>query len=251
MAPPIDPLTNIPLHLELFFDDKYLSSGTGFVIVYESKNYLITNWHILSGRDPKTQSPLSDMADIPNKVRVWHHSSKRWGSWVSKDYALEKNGSKTWMERAISGEKVDIAALLIPSSKDITIYPLDLNLSKTDLLITPSEPVSIIGFPYGQYSAGRLPIWKTGFIASEVELPYDGKPIFLIDASTKPGMSGSPVLAKRDGFFRTSSGSKIGGEAAIKFLGVYSGRVSDDELITLSNLGQVWKPQMINLVIKP
>jgi S1-C subfamily serine protease len=59
----------------------------------------------------------------------------------------------------------------------------------------PIEPVTFIGYPNGLYdSASLLPIVRQGFAATAMNIDYEAKPIFLIDASVFPGSSGSPVF---------------------------------------------------------
>lgn len=123
-----------------------------------------------------------------------------------------------------------------------TIYPLDLASGVFDMIVSPSEPVSIVGFPLGLASAGKFPIWKTGHVASDLDLDYEGKPLFLIDATTKPAMSGSPVIARRIGSYRSTAGLNLGADA-VRFLGVYSGRVNEN---IDASIGYVWKPHVID-----
>lgn len=59
----------------------------------------------------------------------------------------------------------------------------------------PIEPVTFIGYPSGLYdSASLLPIVRQGFAATAMNIDYEAKPVFLIDASVFPGSSGSPVF---------------------------------------------------------
>ena len=59
----------------------------------------------------------------------------------------------------------------------------------------PIEPVTFIGYPSGLYdSASFLPIVRQGYAATAMDVDYEGKPTFLIDASVFPGSSGSPVF---------------------------------------------------------
>lgn len=67
------------------------------------------------------------------------------------------------------------------------------------------------------------------------------RPAFLIDATTKPAMSGSPVFARRVGGWASSTGFNVGGEAT-RFLGVYSGRLPDE---VDASIGFVWKPSAV------
>lgn len=59
----------------------------------------------------------------------------------------------------------------------------------------PIEAVTFIGYPNGLYdSASFLPIVRQGYSATALNVDYEGKPTFLIDASVFPGSSGSPVF---------------------------------------------------------
>ncbi len=107
-----------------------------------------------------------------------------------------------------------------------------MGLSKTDVVVGPAAPVSIVGFPYGLAQQGGLPVWKIGTVASDLDIDIGGKPIFLVDTTARPGMSGSPVYAVRSGAFRSSDGSlhtAIGGSSIKKFLGVYSEQIQAAE----------------------
>lgn len=241
----IDPLSVVPLSVECTIGQSSFS-GTGFIVTHNSINYLITNWHMVTGRNPDTGQPISKTgAADPTTLNIWFHTAGQLGSWVLKTENLldPKTGDKKWIEHP-NGRQVDVVALPISNYTDISIYPFDRNLASTDLILFPSEPVSIVGFPLGLASAGKFPIWKTGHIASDIDLDYNQKPVFLIDATTKSGMSGSPVIARRTGFIITSKGNNIGGQAT-RFLGVYSGRIQDQ-----SDVGMVWKPEVINAILR-
>jgi S1-C subfamily serine protease len=240
----IDPLNVIPLSLQVQNQNSSFT-GTGFIVQYLNTNYIITNWHMVTGRNPVTKQPLSStgFAD-PEKLGVWFHLKNKLGSWILKFIDLiNANGEKKWKEHN-TGNKVDVIALPIPTFDDIQIYPLDLSMANVDILISPSEDVSIVGFPLGHSAGGKFPIWKTGHVASEIEIDYNNKPIFLIDATTKPGMSGSPVFAKRIGIVRNSNGFTMSTGITNRFLGIYSGRIQDE-----TDIGMVWKPKIIEQIL--
>lgn len=247
----IDRLSLVPLFLELLLESYAnqgsLGSGTGFVIQKENQAYLVTNWHVLSGRDPATDNLLYSTGFIPDMVGIWHHVQGKLGTWRRRLVSLKKpDGSPAWLELRQGGRIVDVAALPLSVDTEVQLYPLDLGLAKTALILSPSELVSIVGFPFGLSTGGGFPIWKTGHIASDIDIDYDGLPVFLIDATTKPGMSGSPVIARRILMHQTAGTiTSIGGEA-IRFLGVHSGGLFRGE----ADVGMVWKPEVINSLIK-
>jgi hypothetical protein len=68
----------------------------------------------------------------------------------------------------------------------------------------------------------------------------------MVDATTRSGMSGSPVVLRLTGGFKKSSGGNMIASTGIhtKFLGIYSAQW------TVSELGKVWFPKVINEIIK-
>lgn len=238
----IDPLSVRSLLLELRVNGNNLSTATGFIVSYEEKHFLITNWHVLTGRNPETNKVLSKTGGIPDEIQIVHHSSRRLGEWKKVSEELyDSSGKRRWLEHP-KGKDVDVVALpLIKIDNDIEIYDLDLSLSQTDIIAQPAMPVSIIGFPFGLVSAGAFPIWKTGHIASDPDLDYNNTPAFLIDATTRGGMSGSPVVLRLSGGYRDSNGNWIiSSGTKTKLLGVYSGRIHGN-----SEIGKVWRPKLI------
>lgn len=238
----VDEFSIKPLYLELYRAALQVSVATGFAVRKNDSYYLITNWHVVTGRNPLNGQPIYEVPD-PNTMKIWFHALNL-GKWMRKEITLvDQTGHKLWFEHA-RGREIDVVAVPFEKTDDTTIYDLDLALADFDLMLYPSEAVSIIGFPEGLTSAGKLPIWKTGHIASDIDIDWDGKPAFLIDATTKGGMSGSPVIAKRVCIYQTSRGNNIGN--AVKFLGVYSGREISDTGI---EVGFVWKPKAISDIL--
>jgi hypothetical protein len=242
----IDPLSCRSLIIKTYFDGQLLCQGTGFIVEKNNAPFLITNFHIIAGRDPVTLQPIHKAGGIPNTIKVLHHYTKQLGNWQPSTYPLfDANQNQLWLEHpTLKG--IDIVALpLAIHDANIKIYPFNLNLANTDLIPTPAMSVSIIGFPLGISAGGSWPIWKTGHIATDPDVNYDGRPSFLIDATTRGGMSGSPVVIRLNGGFNTRSGNMIlAGGFTTKFLGVYSGRINDD-----AEIGRVWRPHLINEIL--
>lgn len=243
----IDPLSVRPLYLIQAKGDEALGTATGFVVSKGEKKYLITNWHVVAGRNPQSNQPTHPQGKIPDALLIWHHG-KTLGTWVQKrESLLTKDGAHRWLEHK-NRKAVDIVALPLTEVTDyVQIYPLDLSLADVDMVPEVAMPVSIIGFPEGLTSAGFFPIWKTGHIASEPNLDYHNEPLFLIDATTRGGMSGSPVVLRMAGGYKTKSGGTIMSSSGYTtlFLGVYSGRLTND-----SEIGRVWRPRLIQEILE-
>jgi S1-C subfamily serine protease len=82
------------------------------------------------------------------------------------------------------------------------------------------EPITFVGYPSGIFDQKNLtPIGRKGTTATPMQLDFDGKPMFLVDASIFPGSSGSPVFVIQENGFRQGNSMMIGGSRVI-FVGV-------------------------------
>jgi hypothetical protein len=117
------------------------------------------------------------------------------------------------------------------------------------MVVSPAEPVSVIGFPFGLSTSGKLPVWATGFLAQELGLITKENPTFLIDCRTRQGQSGSPVIAFRTSGHRSVKDGRLSaslsGNIVWEFLGIYSGRVNSE-----SDLGKVWHVSAIEELLE-
>jgi hypothetical protein len=75
----------------------------------------------------------------------------------------------------------------------------------------------------------------TANIASEPYVDFQGKPVVVIDATMRPGMSGSPVVVQEPHY----------GSYRHRLLGIYTGRFPRLEKGDDPALGIVYKPKVI------
>lgn len=244
----LDPISVTSLFIKMSVNGIDLGSGTAFVVQNDGRDYLITNWHNLAGRNPETGQAMSSTGGLPNEVIILHHDKKALGTFCWKKYSLnDADGRPLWLEHPL-GNKIDVVALPIVVPADVMIYPMDLRLAHEDMLVGPAMSVSVIGYPFGMSAGGLHPIWKTGHLASDPDVDFvSGIPAFLIDATTRGGMSGSPVVLRTYGTRLSTNGAVAmnGNGVFTKFLGVYSGRIRDD-----SELGRVWRPVVIDEILQ-
>ncbi|KNZ68662.1 hypothetical protein Tfer_2753 [Thermincola ferriacetica] len=240
----IDLLSVVSLYLEPQVNNNILGSATGFVVQYGQMPYLITNWHVVSGRNPNSGKLLSpETGATPDSIRIFHHTAKL-GEWIITSEALyDSDGNPRWIEHKL-GRKIDVVALPLSELDKVKLYPLDLRLAESKIIPQPGMPASIIGYPFG-LSNFLWPIWKTGHIASDPDVDFDGCPIFLIDATTRSGMSGSPVVLRLTHTYYSNNVQGLVSEGVTtKFLGVYSGRIHNE-----AEIGKVWKPKVISEIL--
>lgn len=222
-----------------------LGTATGFTVERPSGTYLITNRHVVRGRRQDTNQPMSATGGIPDSLVVVHNVANALGTWRAVSEPLYDNaGDPLWMEHPIGGA-VDVVALRLTHLQGVAIYPHD-PWASTTVALGPTEPLNIIGFPFGQTGGGALGIWVRGFIASELDVPYGDLPCFLIDSRTRAGQSGSPVIFYSGGgsYMSAAGGLVIGGGEVEEFVGVYSGRINDQ-----SDLGLVWHAEVVRQII--
>jgi hypothetical protein len=111
----------------------------------------------------------------------------------------DPSGDPRWLEHPAFGRRVDVVALPIVNragSHFIGYNPWEVGAA---LPVGIARPLSIIGFPFGQTAGGLLPVWLQGWVASEPEVDFNDLPLMLIDARTRQGQSGSPVVAYAEG----------------------------------------------------
>ena len=241
MAPKvtIDEYSLAALPIETLFNDTSLSVGTAFVWSQDEKHFLITNWHNVSGKDPRTGRHLSKTAAEPNKLRVWFNQKNELGSKIERIISIRDGaGNPLWFVHPIHGNSIDVVALVLTKDPEIEPFPIN-RMSTTDLLIQVGMDVFILGFPFG-IGPGGLPIWKRGSIASEPQLaPREQLHIF-VDTASRPGMSGSPVIRRSWGFHMMSGNNvSMGTGTATKFVGIYSGRLTSSDPLD-AQLGFTW-----------
>ena len=243
----IDPLSTTALRIQPRFNNMDLATATGFTILYEGKNYLITNWHVVTGRDADTDKCLDTKhVAVPNRLSIFFHSSKQLGTWVQHELNLYDDAENPcWIEHPM-GKCIDVVAIPLQDIENIKFYGLDLALAHVDMVVMPAMPVSVIGYPLGLTCGEGWPIWKTGHIASDPDIDFQpGRPAFLIDATTREGMSGAPVVIRNtSGLYQTKNGDHLLGGVTTKFIGIYAGRIHK-----LSEIGRVWRPFLIQEIL--
>jgi hypothetical protein len=232
------------LYIEMRSGDTILSSGTAFLVSRNRESHcsLITNRHNVTGRHQETGACLSKMAAIPDHIDIYFLSPFEFmpSEWKKISLPLYRpDGSPYWIEHPRLKEHADVVALNLTWGSDVHKLPYYID---TDL-------DSVIGYPFGKTSVGKLPIWATGFIAHELSLITPENPTFMIDCRTRQGQSGSAVIAWRVGNYRKLNDeghlqSVMSPQPKWEFLGIYSGRIHAE-----SDIGRVWHVSAIAEVL--
>ncbi|MGH4019064.1 MAG: trypsin-like peptidase domain-containing protein [Pseudonocardiaceae bacterium] len=230
------------LRLRLYARDLTLATATGFVANHGGKSFLLTNHHVVTGQNTITGEFLGKHAVHPEHVEIAHNAAGPIGKHALTSESLyDDAGRGRWLEHPTHGKQVDVVALPLTRTAGVDLYLHDPWKTDPPVALNVTSDVSVVGFPFGR-SSSNLALWTRGTVASEINLDHDGLPLYLIDARTRTGQSGSPVVFfARFGLVPLEDGANIVNSGALElFLGVYSGRISED-----SDLGMVWKPKAV------
>lgn len=257
-TPTDEPQIEVPtvksLYIESYFGDQLLSSATCFLLARtrDSHCVVLTNRHVVTGRHQETDACLDKRGGVPDAVVIYF--SKEGASlreWKPIRLPLYRpDGSRYWIEHPRLGASADVVALNVAWGNDVAKFPyyLDLDLDRVQMVLSPAEPVSVIGFPFGLSSQARHPIWATGFLAQDLEFVSQERPTFYIDCRSRQGQSGSPVIAFRTSGARLLKNGRVGAtltpNPTWEFLGIYSGRVNSE-----SDLGIVWHVSVLGELV--
>ena len=91
-------------YVEMYFDENKLANATCFFSRRNGKIYIVTNWHVVSGKDADTLQCLDSNATIPNKLRIYLPKyAEKEGYQFSNAFFVEVDlydveGNKLWYE---------------------------------------------------------------------------------------------------------------------------------------------------------
>ena len=168
------------LFLQMQLVGQNLSSGTGFIANAPRGPVLITNRHNVTGQNNITGQPLSPNGSRPNEITILHNRLNMLGQWVPRTEPLYHEGDPLWIEHPVLGASVDFVALPLTQLNDVALYPYSLGVGDPQIQVSPSDTVSVVGFPFGLAGGGALAIWATGFMATEPEIDYNNNYISLL-----------------------------------------------------------------------
>ncbi|WP_168797773.1 S1 family peptidase [Aliishimia ponticola] len=247
----IDRLSAQSIPILSYKDDICLGPASGFIYRHLGVDYLVSNWHVFSGRDTYSGQPLHKMNATPNNFRITLHGSQLGKRIEGLQVSLLKpNGEPAWMQHS-QGQDIDVAAIRLSDlPSNARMYPVNNHTFHSDLALHAGAEVFILGYPRGLSKQANIPVWKKGSVASEPEVEMDdGTPTVLVDTATREGMSGAPVYIGSS----TATNRFIDGSVSqtalpiYQFIGIYSGRFGADQSkdLFLAQLARFFKRRAI------
>ena len=119
-------MSNVNLHsfrvarLEVFArdTDARLGEATGFFCQFRQRTFLVTNWHVVSGRHFRTRKALHCSRALPGSLTVHAHVTRTGNvesipssSTARRLALLDPEGRPRWMEHPLFGPDIDVIAL--------------------------------------------------------------------------------------------------------------------------------------------
>ena len=266
-------------------DGRIISAASAFFFETDGMWFIITNWHVVSGRNFLNRQPLDDPFFEPfsltAKLSSYAVGDRERGEFgiAPHHIPLYRGEQPVWFEHPEFGAFCDVVAIPMerPASCPDFMHNAANRISGDNIPVEPGCTVFVIGFPLALSVGFGLPLWKSGYVASEphydVDLAgelsdYGGLtsgtriPAFFIDAQTRAGMSGSPVFARyhgprdmRDpyreidpdepGFWQRDDVALWGSQGTM-FVGCYSGRAGAKE--SEAALGICWRTDTVEAI---
>lgn len=237
-------------------NDIHLSTGTGFLVSnMDGKKSLVTSWHNFTGLHHETRDWLSTKTKCsPTHVRVKNcYKTQNDSGFHLNRIPLYIDSGPKWLVHPRRRNYYDIACLKMEQNDTLGYRypPIDLSEQSLRGSTRTATDIFIVGYATNDLANQFLPIWKKGNIASSPQIPVGGHPKFLGDAATRSGMSGSPVFIQDKNClmkFGEGHNSYHDLDGPMKFLGIYSGRISSINNAGSSDLGFIWWDNIVNEV---
>ena len=174
-----------------------IDQATGFLFRSKKSDrlHLITNWHVVTGRDPDKPKE-SRTGAIPEILQCLVHTRQphdvegleyvRLSVLAEVDIRLNAiaGNEPAWKEHPLHRYRLDVVALDVEDtfSRDRYVFNVVNDVKRFDERFTGSvmDDVFVVGYPLGlsgsRSERGAMPIYKRGSIASEPLLDHDGRP---------------------------------------------------------------------------
>lgn len=264
----LEPMSLMTTPTLLINGTRQVSQGTGFLYATTQPNgtgidmlFLATNYHVVTGNEP-----LSSARPQGDRLQFYFHASLADPSnYFPVNIPLyTKSGEPIWIQSQQFPEADVVLVPIVSSLYDGRgdKYAFSEGHTRIDMKIRPASQAVLLGYPYGFFDTRNfLPVWKTGHLATEPTVDFQGQPVFLVDVSAFPGMSGAPVVGVSTGVYEDEAGNMISGIQR-RLLGIFSAMrmVKPQASVDSSGtpiaaavpspgdslqLGYVWKAQLI------
>lgn len=216
----VEPIVLAVAQVKAYVGTDVATVGSGFFYTAGGTTYYITNRHLV----------IQEVAGYrPSRISLAVHTDAlnvRSNKEVFVDL-YDASGHPAWREHSTLTSAVDVVA--IPLTPDhlhgCVIVPLSRkNHVPDDVVLNMGQDLMVLGFPKGLGDQlHNLPIARNASLASAYPVPFNGKPLVLVDARLHAGTSGSPVLTKSMNLAQLTDGSMaLSAGSAVYLVGIHS-----------------------------
>ena len=170
-----------------------LTAASGFFFERDGRLFLVTSRHVLYDLG---------QAHLPERVEFeLHRDVSQLSSVATVSLPLYRDGIAAWRQAQDAGGEVDVAVLevqgqALPEGVVFNCFTPD-SLAGSLEHVEAGMPILVPGYPLGFYdTVHRLPVLRSGCIASSFGVRFQGQGYFLTDARTHRGSSGAPVVQR-------------------------------------------------------
>lgn len=247
----VDPVLMSIVRIKLVREEEEFGTATGFFFTKDGRIYLVTNRHVAQSQKRGVQ---------PTHFRIHLHqraSDLGENFWMSLPL-FDEEGRPRWLEDPHNDS--DVLCLEVEeirsraAEKAVAISALsEADYVPEDLDFELGQELLVIGYPRGYHDdVHNLPVIRYATLASPYPIPFQGKPLSLIDANLHPGTSGSPVILKPSSIPATRWSTDPFSRRRVYLLGVHSssvGAVLKDGAKDPLGLHLVWSATLITDII--
>lgn len=245
--------------IDAYQGDTSIGTATGFIVDLDDEFYLVSAWHVFSGRNIWDGQPISSNGATPNIFQLtftdWSHTPSG-GIGELRQLSIHLHDEQNdfrWFQHPSLGQEIDIGVLKITKEISCWYNRKWYENHKKSMVADVGCELFLPSFPLGFTSHGVWPIVKRASLASVID-QYGGPPTFYIDTASRRGMSGAPVFLWTNGphwvqpdmnsapFYVSEPG------ISLRLLGVYSGRENSSDNGE-AQIGRVFHEYLIPQII--
>jgi hypothetical protein len=191
----LDSLVNYSYIINGKNSKEFLSSGTASIARYENKFFLITNFHVLTGKDYKTNKKFPELKDTNTAVSIIFQPLDRKSEFQVIIYPLFNLHNEANFETCMFQKQIiDISVMPIDLPKNASKFFFEVNDFDTSESYESNQKLMAFGFPNGKFKNEWQPTQlDVSAVKNKEAGPFIYDPFVFLDDAPIKGMSGSPV----------------------------------------------------------
>lgn len=180
---------------------QYVNVGTGFIISHMGIDFLVSNYHVITGKDPSSGQKLNELTDTCTSIIVWFRSKTDIPFNKLYIQLYDSLGRLFSIYHANKDTLLDIAVIPLPKNNlPLSTKKYTISFNEVDTMINwpENKKIYVVGFPKDFLDDE----WKPKIVqANSVTQKVRGNftiPNIFFDDTTSRGMSGSPTYIQKN-----------------------------------------------------